>query len=234
MQIFYAMKWSIDDIPSGFVKLINLQKFESKKYQFHHEEGATNKEPRRQFKFVSHNGESPPCGFHAQNMPDITSLELVSWDNVNSNDRTFSSLTDLVINCCKNLSSLEQFLQPASMPIIKKIEISDCGSLESVPADRFGDLHFLEVLCVCRCPMIKSQHLCAPSLKKLDLENSGNLGGKIECSSLTILHLSHNPLESIELQMWNLPLLVSGLWGFLCLVSQLPKEAHLPRGTEGL
>ena len=28
MQIFYAMKWSIEDIPSGFVKLINLQKFE--------------------------------------------------------------------------------------------------------------------------------------------------------------------------------------------------------------
>jgi Leucine-rich repeat (LRR) protein len=55
--------------------------------------------------------------------------------------------------------------------------------------------------------MIKSQCLFASSLKKLDLENSGNLGGNIECSSLTILHLSHNPLESIELQMWNLPLL---------------------------
>jgi hypothetical protein len=75
MQIFYAKKWSIEDIPSGFVKLINLQKFESEKYQFHHE-GATNKEPRRQFKFGNHNGESPPRGFHAQNMPNITSLEL--------------------------------------------------------------------------------------------------------------------------------------------------------------
>ncbi|XP_066382142.1 disease resistance protein RGA2-like [Miscanthus floridulus] len=219
MQIFYATKWSIDDIPSSFVKLINLQKFESEKYQFHHEEGATNKEPRRQFKFVNQNGESPPRGFHAQNMPDITSLELVSWDNVNSisssmnseqihshhsNDSTFSSLTDVVTDRCQNF---EQFLQPASLPIIKKIEISDCGSLESIPAERFEDLRFLEVLCVCRCPMIKSQHLFAPSLKKLDLENSGNLGGNIECSSLTILHLSYNPLESIELQMWNLPLL---------------------------
>jgi len=136
-------------------------------------------------------------------MPDITSLELVSWDNVNSNDRTFSSLTDLVINCCKNLSSLEQFLQPASMPIIKKIEISDCGSLESVP--RFGDLRFLEELFVSHCQIIKSQRLFAPSLKKLDLENSGNLGGSIECSSLNILHLSNSPLESIELQMWKLP-----------------------------
>jgi len=84
MQIFYATKWSIDDIPSGFVKLINLQKFESKKYQFHHEEGATNKEQRRQFRFINHNGESPPRGFHAQNMPDITSLDLVTWDNVKS------------------------------------------------------------------------------------------------------------------------------------------------------
>jgi len=222
MQIFYATKWSIDDIPSGFVKLINLQKFESKKYQFHHEEGATNKEQRRHFRFINHNGESPPRGFHAQNMPDITSLDLVTWDNVKSisssmnseqihshdcNDSTFLSLSDVSINCCKNLSSLDQFLQPGYVPFVKKIMISNCFSLESIPAERFVDLHFLEVLCVCRCPKIKSQHLFAPSLKKLDLENSGNLGGKIECSSLTILHLSHNPLESIELQMWNLPLL---------------------------
>ena len=36
MQIFNATKWSIDDIPSGFGMLINLQKFESAKCQFHH------------------------------------------------------------------------------------------------------------------------------------------------------------------------------------------------------
>jgi hypothetical protein len=51
MQLFYAKKWVIDDIPSSFHMLINLQKFESAKYQFHHKhylvdicEGATDKE----------------------------------------------------------------------------------------------------------------------------------------------------------------------------------------------
>ena len=36
MQILYAKKWEIDDIPSSFGMLINLQKFESVKCQFHH------------------------------------------------------------------------------------------------------------------------------------------------------------------------------------------------------
>jgi Leucine-rich repeat (LRR) protein len=91
--------------------------------------------------------------------------------------------------------------------MIKNILISSCKSLQYVPTGRFGDLLSLDVLRVLHCPMIKSQHLFASSLKKLDLENSWNLGGNIECSSLTILHLSHNPLESMELQMWNLPLM---------------------------
>ena len=93
------------------------------------------------------------------------------------------------------------------MPIIKKIEISCCASLESAPTERFGDLRFLEVLSVFHCPKIKSQRLFAPSLNELHLNNSGNLGYNIECSSLTIFNLSGYPLQSIELQMWNLPLL---------------------------
>jgi Leucine-rich repeat (LRR) protein len=231
IQIFYAIKWEIHDIPSGFVKLINLQKFESKKYQFHHvhsldiREGATDKEQIRQFKFRDYIGECTPRGFHAQNLANITSLVLRSCPNVrsipfsmnsdseqihsyNSNDSTFSSLTDVEIERCHNLSSLEQFLQPAYyVPFIKKIGISYCPSLESVPTDRFGDFRLLEFLYVSNCPMIKSQRLFAPSLKNLYLTNSGNLGYNIDCSSLTILWLSGYPLEYIELQMWNLPLL---------------------------
>jgi hypothetical protein len=98
-------------------------------------------------------------------------------------------------------------LQPAYLHFIKKIKLYHCGSLESIPAERFGDLHFLEVLSVLHCPKIKSQRLFAPSLKKLFLQNSGNLGYNIECCSLTILHFSDHYLESIELQTWNLPLL---------------------------
>ncbi|CAD6221637.1 unnamed protein product [Miscanthus lutarioriparius] len=199
MQIFNATKWSIDDIPSGFGMLINLQKFESVKCQFHHIhpvgtlKGATDQGQKSQFELKNYNGDSLP-----------NSEQVHSYDSTNS---TLLSVTDVVIHSCQNLSSLEQFLQPGYVPTIKKIEISDCGSLESVPADRFGDLHFLEVLSVSKCPNIKSRRLFAPSLKKLYLEDSGDLGHKIECSSLTILHLLNCPLESIELQMRNLPLL---------------------------
>ncbi|CAD6221584.1 unnamed protein product [Miscanthus lutarioriparius] len=199
MQIFNATKWSIDDIPSGFGMLINLQKFESVKCQFHHIhsvgtlKGATDQGQNSQFELKNYNGDFLP-----------NSEQVHSYDSTNS---TLLSVTDVVIHSCQNLSSLEQFLQPGYVPTIKKIEISDCGSLESVPADRFGDLHFLEVLSVSKCPNIKSRLLFAPSLKKLYLEDSGDLGYKIECSSLTILHLSNCPLESIELQMCNLQLL---------------------------
>ncbi|CAD6221587.1 unnamed protein product [Miscanthus lutarioriparius] len=215
MQIFNATKWSIDDIPSGFGMLINnnnnnnnskafgmlinLQKFESVKCQFHHIhsvgtlKGATDQGQKSQFELINYNGDSLP-----------NSQQVHSYDSTNS---TLLSVTDVVIHSCQNLSSLKQFLQPGYVPTIKNIEISDCGSLESVPADRFGDLHFLEVLSVSKCPNIKSRRLFAPSLKKLYLEDSGDLGYKNECSSLTILHLSNCPLESIELQMCNLRLL---------------------------
>ncbi|XP_066396678.1 disease resistance protein RGA2-like isoform X2 [Miscanthus floridulus] len=209
MLIFNATKWSIDDIPSFFGMLINLQKFESAKYQFHHRyihsvdvhEGAsaTDEGQRGQFQIENYNGESLPSWSHPQN-----SEQIHRYGNTNC---TFLSLTDVVIQSCENLKSLEQFLQPAYVPIIKEIEISYCRSLESVPAERFGDLRFLEVLLVSHCPMIKSQRMFAPSLKKLYLTNSGNLGGNIECSSLTIFHFSENYLESVELQTWNFPLL---------------------------
>ncbi|KAG0541414.1 hypothetical protein BDA96_02G014700 [Sorghum bicolor] len=209
MQIFYAAKWVIDDIPSSIGMLINMQKFETWTCQFHHTHihsvdvresaSATDKGQRGQFRIGNYKGESIPSWSHPQNLEQIH-----SYDSTNS---TFSSLTDVKIINCRNLSSIDQFLQPAYMPIIKKIEISCCASLESAPTERFGDLRFLEVLSVFHCPKIKSQRLFAPSLNELHLNNSGNLGYNIECSSLTIFNLSGYPLQSIELQMWNLPLL---------------------------
>ncbi|WVZ76862.1 LOW QUALITY PROTEIN: hypothetical protein U9M48_024788 [Paspalum notatum var. saurae] len=228
LQIFYAKKWEIGNIPSGFGTLTNLQKFESSTYQFHHEHsvytrgGATGEGQKRQFQFNRYNGESPPDGFNPENLPNITSLLFRGLDHfqrvsffVNSNrihsddsiGSTLSPQIEVGIVCCQNLSSLKQFLQPAYVPVIRKISISNCLSLESVPADRFGDFSFLEVLKVRNCPNISSGRLFAPSLKELYLERSGNLGDNIECRSLTILELLFYPLASIELQMWNLPLL---------------------------
>jgi hypothetical protein len=71
---------------------------------------------------------------------------------------TFSSLSDTTIENCKNLSSLEQFLEPAYICAIKKIVIGDCRNAEFVPTERFGDLHSLAVLEVLYCPKIRTKH----------------------------------------------------------------------------
>jgi hypothetical protein len=118
-----------------------------------------------------------------------------------------SSVTKLSIERCLNLSdcTLEQFVQPSYVPAIRKIEIADCTSVKSVRIEHFEDSTFLEELKVYYCPNIT--HLLAPSIRKLELKNSGSLVDSIDCSSLTILHLSCDHLASIDLQKWSLPAL---------------------------
>jgi hypothetical protein len=118
---------------------------------------------------------------------------------------TISSLVDLTIEKCQDLSSLKQFLHPAYIPAIKKIVIADCKNVESVPTERFGYFRFLEELNFWNCPKIISEHLLTPSLKTLKLKNSGNVGGYINCGSLAILHLTGCPLAANELQNCGLP-----------------------------
>ncbi|CAL4931558.1 unnamed protein product [Urochloa decumbens] len=144
------------------------------------------------------------------NVNVIQAMVLFTNNNMvgdNIDRTTFSSLVDVTIEKCQNLASLEQFLQPALIPIVKKIVIADCQNLESVPTEGFRYLLFLEELKLCNCPKIKLQRLFAPSLRVLQLKNSGNLGGYIHCEFLTILHLSECHLASIKVQNWDLPLL---------------------------
>ena len=82
-------------------------------------------------------GEYLPSWFHGFDVPAI-----------------FPSLTELRVIDCPRLSSLEQFLQPAYMPAIKKMLIKDCTSLVYVPVERFGGLPSLEELEVRNCPKI--------------------------------------------------------------------------------
>jgi hypothetical protein len=79
---------------------------------------------------------------------------------------------------------------------IKEMVIANCTNLESVPVERFGGLTSLE-LKVRNCPKINSQRLLTSSLKKLSLEDSGNLGDDIDCCSLTTFHLSRYHLASL-------------------------------------
>ncbi|CAM0947394.1 unnamed protein product, partial [Alopecurus aequalis] len=119
----------------------------------------------------------------------------------------FSSLMELTISSCQNLSSLEHFLHPASIPAIKKITIKYCERLLSLPTERFMDLHCLEELEVVHCPNICSQSLVSPSLKRIVLGNSGNLGDNIECCSLTKFSIYFSRHTSTPLQ--HLPALQS-------------------------
>lgn len=163
-------------------------------------------------------GVSPPIWFQPQSLPSLTSVSFLHCQlvDINIGSIGFSSLTDLIIDGCHRLSSLEQLVHPTYLPVIKKIAIMNCQYLISVPTESFGDFRCLEIFKLVACGKINSQGLVAPSLKKLVLgkdtfgpidQSCGNFTDNIQCCSLTYLFLSSSRLTSIQQQMWNLPAL---------------------------
>uniref|UniRef100_A0ACD5Y923 Uncharacterized protein n=1 Tax=Avena sativa TaxID=4498 RepID=A0ACD5Y923_AVESA len=158
-------------------------------------------------------GLSLPSWFPPHNLPSLMSPSFISSSGLESS--SVRGITDLIIDGCENLSSLEHVIHPAYIPALKKIKIKDCKELVSVPAERFWELRCLEELEVQGCPNICSQILVAPSLKRLVFGSkdwSGdytceNLAENVDCCSLTYFFLSCNYLTSIQLQKWNLPAL---------------------------
>ncbi|CAM0942665.1 unnamed protein product [Alopecurus aequalis] len=131
-------------------------------------------------------------------------------ETLESNDAiscTFSCLRDITISGCRNIVSLNEFLDPASVPAIQKIKINDCESLLSVPTGCLGNIHCLEELEVINCPNICSERLVMPYLKRLKVRNSGNLAHNIECCSLIYLDFSSECATSITQEMWSVPAL---------------------------
>ncbi|KAF7044966.1 hypothetical protein CFC21_054122 [Triticum aestivum] len=170
-------------------------------------------------------GVSLPSWFQPESLSGLTSASF-SWCreleiptvpiDINSSSMGFSSLTDLILQRCSSLSSLEQLLDPAYLPVIKKIAIMHCRNLISVPTEKFEEFRCIEIFKVGGCGKINSQSLVARSLKKLQLgtqdmywsNDCGNLSAaNIQCCSLTCFSLSCKRLTSIQLQMWNLPAL---------------------------
>uniref|UniRef100_A0A0D9YQH9 Uncharacterized protein n=1 Tax=Oryza glumipatula TaxID=40148 RepID=A0A0D9YQH9_9ORYZ len=107
------------------------------------------------------------------------------WYN-NSTISVFPSLTDLEISYCKNLSSLDHFLQVDYMPALQRISITDCEKVAPLPAERKP---------------------VSANLKKLELHNSGIIVSNIECCSLTSLSFKcvHVTAIPIQLLSGNLP-----------------------------
>ncbi|SPT20969.1 unnamed protein product [Triticum aestivum] len=165
-------------------------------------------------------GVSLPSWFQPQNLPSLTSLRFEGFvgmksisfpmisQSMNLNEThaigTFLSLTDIAILKGENISSLEDFLLPDYIPAIKKIRISNCKMLESIPGEVFGDFHFLEELWISDCPNMRLRRLVSPSLKELYLCRS-SIFCNIDCCSLTFFHCQCNFATSIQLQTWSLP-----------------------------
>ncbi|XBI86299.1 hypothetical protein VPH35_094285 [Triticum aestivum] len=153
---------------------------------------------------------SSPSWFQPQSLPSLISVSFLRCNGlkIHNGSTGFSSLTDLIIDGCYRLSSLEQLLHPTYLPAIKKIAIMSCWNLISVGTERFGDFHCLEIFKLVDCGKLNSESLTAPSLMKLVLHGRcENLMNSIQCCSLTNFFLSSCPLTSIQLKMWNLPAL---------------------------
>ncbi|TVU32557.1 hypothetical protein EJB05_24290, partial [Eragrostis curvula] len=113
-------------------------------------------------------------------------IPTVIFDNNNGKiGSTFSSLTEIRIEGCEKLLTLEEFLQTSFLPALKKIVVENCQRLSLGSAV----VSCLEELMVCDCPNIISGSLYAPCLKKLTLKDSGKLPSKL------------------HLEMWSLPAL---------------------------
>ncbi|KAF7004939.1 hypothetical protein CFC21_020102 [Triticum aestivum] len=105
-------------------------------------------------------GVSLPRWFKPENFQSLKSLTFECCDGLKSikiNAKgIFLSLTDLTIGRCDNISSLEHFLHRDYIPAIKIIRIEECKSLETIPDEAFGNLHFLEELHMVGCPNLVS------------------------------------------------------------------------------
>uniref|UniRef100_A0A453N8B3 NB-ARC domain-containing protein n=1 Tax=Aegilops tauschii subsp. strangulata TaxID=200361 RepID=A0A453N8B3_AEGTS len=159
LQILYAKKCKLENLPDDFGKLTSLQKFESDGLTYYAggqmtfdlekcEEGKRISLIKKLNQFRGHlkiaNGGLLSCF----ELKSISSPMISQGINLNEIPAVgiFLSLADITIDGCRNISSLEQFLCSDYVPAIKKIRIEHCEMLASVPTEKFGEFHFLEEL----------------------------------------------------------------------------------------
>ncbi|KAJ3705353.1 hypothetical protein LUZ61_009058 [Rhynchospora tenuis] len=116
-------------------------------------------------------------------------------DNLLSNLRRFSlsmswccsisqlprSITELVIDRCKMLTSLNDCLRPNLLPELKCINIRWCYHLKSLPVESFSGFESLEKLYIkdCRELTCPAKMVLPPSIKVLELDACGELENSI-------------------------------------------------------
>ncbi|CAD6335276.1 unnamed protein product [Miscanthus lutarioriparius] len=192
LQILYARKCTFERLHIGASKLINLQKFESRILEMK----VDAKELGEQIGFIN-------------SFPDIKDLVI---HNLGAISKDHAAKVELRKR--KDLTSLTlswfSFISPEHNEIEVLQALQPPTSVESVHIEGYQGEYLpswfsgsdglnaidLEELKVYNCPNI-THLLLALSIRKLELN----------CSSLTILHLSCDHLASIDLQKWSLPVL---------------------------
>lgn len=167
--------------------------------------------------WLRHDELSSLVSLSINSCPNIATLFLIEPSETGSSRSSsvsFQSLTKLSITWCRSLTSLDNFLQPECLPMIKVIRISNCEELASLPTNNLVHFVHLEDLEVCHCWNLNWEPGLAlpPSLKSLKLEACGEFSDStLSClhnlTALTTLNLRFCPsIESISAQIW------SGLW----------------------
>ncbi|KAJ1265386.1 hypothetical protein BS78_08G073100 [Paspalum vaginatum] len=176
---------------------------------------------------------SIPLQLWTNNLPTMEKLDCIDCENLTSfrgsdaifnpyhrggntsNGQTFKSLTEITIENCNRLSSLQDLFTTEYLPVIRKIHVKNCLGLLSLAAERLGGFSFLEDLEIRNCPKLIWQRglVLPPSLARLCLARCGDVSEWFPCclsnlTFLTNLHLSELfYVVSIPGDIWrnNLP-----------------------------
>ncbi|RLN27826.1 hypothetical protein C2845_PM05G17470 [Panicum miliaceum] len=178
---------------------------------------------------------SIPLQLWTNNLPSMEKLDFINCENLtsfrgskevfnpqlgggnNSNAQTFKSLTEITIENCKRLSSLEDLFMTDYVPAIRKVHVKNCLGLLSLATGKFGGFSFLEDLEIRNCPnLIWQRGFALPhSLARLSLARCGDVSEwfpscLVNLTFLTYLQLSElSSVTYIPGDIWrnNLPAL---------------------------
>uniref|UniRef100_A0A0E0M0F5 PPC domain-containing protein n=1 Tax=Oryza punctata TaxID=4537 RepID=A0A0E0M0F5_ORYPU len=165
-------------------------------------------------RWLRHDELSSLASLSINSCPNIATLFLIEPSETGSSRSSsvsFQSLTKISITWCRSLASLDNFLRPECLPMIKVIRISNCEELVSLPTYNLVHFVHLEDLEVSHCWSLNWEPRLAlpPTLKSLKLEACGEFSDStLSClhnlAALTTLNLQFCPrIESISAQIWN-------------------------------
>lgn len=161
---------------------------------------------------------SIPLQLWTNNLPSVEKLDFTNCENLTSfrgsneifnphigggntsNAQTFKSLTEITIEDCKRLSSLDDLLTTDYVPVIRKIHVKNCLGLLSLATGRFGSFSFLEDLEIHKCPnLIWQRGFTLPrSLARLCLARCGDVSEWFPFCLVNLTFLAYLQLSELS------------------------------------